>query len=252
MIKVVIIGSGNVALHLANAFYNSKEVDLVQIYARNIAQLNALKKQVDVTNNIAFLAKAAIYIIAVSDDAIPDVSSLIDAKNGLVVHTSGNISLNSLKNKGRKGIFYPLQSFSKEKSVCFNKIPFCLEAQNKEDFNLLKKLAESIGKEIYEINSEQRKAIHLAAVFVNNFTNHLYKISNDICEKHKIPFKILYPLIDETTSKIKELSPEKAQTGPAIRNDKETIQNHLNILDKEQQDIYQLITKSIQKNGKKL
>jgi predicted short-subunit dehydrogenase-like oxidoreductase (DUF2520 family) len=110
---------------------------------------------------------------------------------------------------------------------------------------LLEKLAKLIGVKIYALNSEQRKALHVAAVFVNNFTNHLYKIGNDICEENKVPFEILHPLIDETAQKIKTLSPQKAQTGPAVRNDHKTVKNHLGLLNKEQRQIYQIITKSI-------
>ncbi|MEX6627356.1 Rossmann-like and DUF2520 domain-containing protein [Tenacibaculum salmonis] len=252
MIRIVIIGGGNVALHLANAFSKTKEISLVQMYARNIQQLESLKKQVDITDDITLLVDADIYIIAVSDDAISEVSSKINKQHSLIVHTSGSVSLNSLKNNGRKGVFYLLQSFSKDKEVFFDKIPFCLEAENNEDFNLLNKLAKSIGKKTYSINSQQRKAIHLSAVFVNNFTNHLYKIGDDICKEYQVPFEILHPLIEETAKKIQKLTPEKAQTGPAKRNDKKTIQNHLELLNKEQQDIYKIITKSIQKNGKKL
>ena len=141
-----------------------------------------------------------------------------------------------------------LQTFSLEKKVDFNEVPFCLEAENKKDEEQLVELANLISKKIYTINSEQRKALHVAAVFVNNFTNYLYKIGNDICKEHQVPFDILLPLIKETASKIEVLSPEKAQTGPAIRNDKKTIKNHLDLLNKEQQKIYKMITKSIQ-NG---
>lgn len=252
MVKVVIIGGGNVATHLVKAFSKTKEISLVQLYARNHEQIAHLKHYTSITNKIDLLADADIYIIAVSDDAITEVSSKINQKNSLVVHTSGSASLNSLKNNGRKGIFYLLQSFSKDKIVDFSAIPFCLEAENKNDLILLEKLANSIGKKIYHINSEQRKRLHVAAVFVNNFTNHMYKIGSDICSKHKVPFEVLLPLIQETAKKIIELTPEEAQTGPAKRNDKKTIQNHLELLDFEQQEIYKLITKSIQNNGEKL
>jgi predicted short-subunit dehydrogenase-like oxidoreductase (DUF2520 family) len=141
-----------------------------------------------------------------------------------------------------------LQTFSKEKEINFSTVPFCLEAENKEDYLLLEIAAKTIGTKIYAINSEQRKALHVAAVFVNNFTNHLYKIGSDICEENKVPFEILAPLIQETSEKIKTLTPEKAQTGPAIRNDKKTIKNHLELLNKEQKKIYKLITQAI-KNG---
>ena len=141
-----------------------------------------------------------------------------------------------------------LQTFTKNKKVDFSKVPFCLEAEDKNDYQLLEKLAKLLSKHIYNIDSEQRKRLHVAAVFVNNFTNHMYKIGNDICKENNIPFKILGSLIDETASKIKTLSPEKAQTGPAIRNDEETIKNHLNLLSENKQEIYILLTKSIQ-NG---
>ncbi|WP_440121133.1 Rossmann-like and DUF2520 domain-containing protein [Tenacibaculum sp. Ill] len=252
MIKVAIIGGGNVATHLANAFSKTDEVSLVQVYARNIEQVEHLKEVTSITNSIELLTKADVYIIAVSDDAIGDVSRKIEQKNGLVVHTSGSVAMQSLQNTGRKGIFYLLQSFSKDKKVDFNKIPFCLEAENEEDLQLLETLAKTIGKKIYRINSEQRKRLHVAAVFVNNFTNHMYKIGADICNEHQVPFEVLLPLIQETAQKITELSPDAAQTGPAKRNDQKTIQDHLALLNAEQQEIYKLITKSIQQNGKEL
>ncbi|CAM1335038.1 Rossmann-like and DUF2520 domain-containing protein [Tenacibaculum aestuariivivum] len=252
MIRVVIIGGGNVATHLAEAFFKVKEVNLIQMYARKLTQIEHFKNQTAITNNLRLLVAADVYIIAVTDNAISEVSLHIDKKNSLVVHTSGSTPLNSLKNNGGKGVFYLLQSFSKNRKVNFNKIPFCLEAENKQDLKLLKTLAETIGKKIYTINSEQRKTLHVAAVFVNNFTNHLYKIGKDICKKNQIPFEILHPLIKETAKKITVLSPEKAQTGPAKRNDEKTILNHLDLLNKEQQKIYQIITKSIQKNEKEL
>lgn len=252
MIKIAIIGGGNVATHLVNAFSKTKEVALVQMYARNITQIEHLKHKTPITNSLDLLVDADIYIIAVSDDAIANVSSKIDKKNSLVLHTSGSVALNTLKNNGRKGVFYLLQSFSKDKNVNFDEIPFCLEAENKQDLVLLESLAKSIGKKIYHINSAQRKQLHVAAVFVNNFTNHMYKIGADICEKHQIPFEILHPLIQETSAKITELTPKNAQTGPAKRNDRKTIKNHLDLLTEKQQEIYQLITKSIQNNGEKL
>ncbi|WP_026777712.1 Rossmann-like and DUF2520 domain-containing protein [Polaribacter sp. Hel_I_88] len=230
MNTILIVGKGNVATHLYNAFLNVDEIAVTQISSR------------DLTN----IPKATITIIAVSDDAIAKVSSKIT--NNFVVHTSGSVALNDLKNIKRKGVFYMLQTFSKDKKVDFKEVPFCLEAENKEDYQQLEFLAKSIGKKIYEISSEQRKTLHVAAVFVNNFTNHLFKIGNDICNTNNIPFEILHPLIKETVLKIEELSPENAQTGPAVRNDKKTIKNHLNLLDKNQQKIYKILTKSIQ-NG---
>jgi predicted short-subunit dehydrogenase-like oxidoreductase (DUF2520 family) len=233
MISVLLIGKGNVGSHLYNAFLNADGITVTQISARNLENI----PQADLT------------IIAVSDDAIAEVSSKI--KNDLVVHTSGSVSINDLKNDSRKGVFYMLQTFSKDKKVDFSEVPFCLEAENINDYKTLEIVAKSIGKKIYPISSEQRNTLHVAAVFVNNFTNHLYKIGNDICKENKVPFEILHSLIKETASKIETLSPEKSQTGPAIRNDEKTIKNHLNLLDKNQQEIYKIFTKLIQ-NGDKL
>ena len=230
MISVLLVGKGNVATHLYTAFLKAEKINVKQISSRRLENITPA----DVT------------IIAVSDDVIAEVSSKI--KNTFVVHTSGSVALNDLKNNSNKGVFYMLQTFSKEKEVDFSEVPFCLEATNEKEYLLLEKLAESIGKKIYPINSKQRKTLHVAAVFVNNFTNHLFKIGNDICEENNVPFEILQPLIKETALKIETLSPEKAQTGPAIRKDKETIKNHLNLLNKEQQEIYTILTKSIQ-NG---
>jgi len=233
MISVLLVGKGNVASHLKTAFLNADTIRVTQISSRQLE----------------IIPHADITIIAVSDDVITEVSSKI--KNDFVVHTSGSVAMNDLKNNSKKGIFYMLQTFSKDKIVDFSEVPFCLEAEHIEDYKLLEKLAKSIGKKTYSISSKQRKTLHLAAVFVNNFTNHLYKIGNDICKENKVPFEILQPLIKETVSKIEHLSPKKAQTGPAIRNDKKTIQNHLNLLNQNQQKIYKTLTKSIQ-NGAKL
>jgi predicted short-subunit dehydrogenase-like oxidoreductase (DUF2520 family) len=230
MISVLLVGKGNVATHLHDTFLSIDNIVFTQISSRDLKNI----------------PKADITIIAVSDDAIAEVSSKI--KNTFVVHTSGACSINELKNTTNKGVFYMLQTFSKDKKVDFNEVPFCLEAENKKDEEQLKELANLIGEKIYSINSEQRKALHVAAVFVNNFTNYMYNIGSDICKEHQVPFDILLPLIKETASKIETLSPEKAQTGPAIRNDKTTIKNHLDLLNKEQQKIYKIITKSIQ-NG---
>ena len=257
MIKVSIIGSGNVAQHLIvalqNSVINGTEMELIQVFARQKTTLFHLLDFNKITDDWSTLAEADLYIIAVSDDAIANVSEQIPYKNKLVVHTSGAISLEVLASNNRKGVFYPLQTFTKNKDVDFKIIPICIESQNASDYQLLQKVAQSISDSVFAINSEQRKALHLAAVFVNNFTNHLYKIGNDICIENNVPFEILKPLIQETAEKITQLSPNEAQTGPAIRNDIETINAHLTFLsDENQKNIYKILTQSIQNNGKKL
>lgn len=250
MISVVILGSGNVASQLIKTFLKIDTINLKQVYTRNQEDINTLKVSIDTTNDISLLKQADITIIAVSDDAISSISSHI--KNSFVVHTSGSVDMKSLNNIGRKGVFYPLQSFSKKKKVDFKNIPICLESETNEDLLKLEELVSLLQSKSYILSSQQRKKIHVAAVFANNFSNHMYTIANEICEKYNIPFDILHPLIEETSNKIKNLTPKKAQTGPAKRNDAETIENHLNLLSKNQQEIYLKITQSIQEYGKKL
>jgi predicted short-subunit dehydrogenase-like oxidoreductase (DUF2520 family) len=250
MISVVILGSGNVASQLIQAFLKIDTINLKQVYTRNQNDINTLNSSIETTNDISLLKKADVTIIAVSDHAISSISSHI--KNSFVVHTSGSVDMKSLNNIGRKGVFYPLQSFSKKKKLDFKNIPICLESETNEDLQKLEELVSLLQSKSYLLSSHQRKKIHVAAVFANNFSNHMYTIANEICEKYNIPFDILHPLIEETTNKIKKITPEKAQTGPAKRNDAETIENHLNLLSKNQQEIYLKITQSIQEYGKKL
>jgi predicted short-subunit dehydrogenase-like oxidoreductase (DUF2520 family) len=257
MVKVTIIGSGNVAQHLIAAFQNSKntgdEIELVQVFSRKANTLVNLLDADLVTTDLAALLDADLYIIAVSDDAINTVAAMLPFKNRLVVHTSGSMGLDVLHDNNRRGVFYPLQTFTKNKPVDFKSIPICLESENPTDFRLLDKVAKVISDKAFTINSEQRKALHVAAVFVNNFTNHLYTIGNKICEENQVPFDILKPLILETAHKIMTISPNEAQTGPAKRNDITTIEAHqLFLSEKNQSTIYKIITQSIQDHGKKL
>lgn len=253
MIKVSIIGSGNVAQHLIQAFQLNSQIELVQVVARDIKSVAHLLDSNRITTDYTQLQEADLYIIAVSDDAIAEVSSALPFKNRLVAHTSGTVALDSLNSNNRPAVFYPLQTFSKDKPIDFKSVPVCLEAENETDVQILKQLAHSISNAVYEINSEQRKALHVAAVFVNNFVNYLYQMGNEICDTNAIPFEILKPLIQETANKIATLSPKNAQTGPAKRNDLKTIAAHEEFLkDENQAAIYKLLTQSLQNNGKKL
>ena len=253
MIRVSIIGSGNVAQHLIQEFSKTTDIELVQIFARKAASVSHLITPDKIIFNLNELKPVDVTIIAVTDDAIEAVSNQIPFEKQLVVHTSGSIALETTNNKNRKGVFYPLQTFTKSKEIDFKTIPICLEAQNDTDLKTLETVAESISEVVYKINSEQRKALHIAAVFVSNFVNHLYQIGNDICIENDLSFDILKPLIQETANKILTLSPNEAQTGPAKRKDTQTINAHLNYITNDtQKEIYKLLTKSIIDNGKKL
>jgi len=253
MIKVTLIGSGNVAQHLLSAFNKSTAVELVQVFSRRNESVSHLIPVEKITTDLDSLAEADVYIIAVLDDAIATVASRLPFKNRLVVHTSGSASMQSLNDNNRKGVFYPLQTFTKGKEVDFKTIPICIESQFNDDYNVLKKVADTISDKVFTINSEQRRSLHVSAVFVNNFVNHLYSIGNAICDDRQVPFEILQPLIRETADKILTLTPNEAQTGPAKRNDRTTIESHLDFLsDENHKNIYKLLTQSIQDNGKKL
>jgi predicted short-subunit dehydrogenase-like oxidoreductase (DUF2520 family) len=253
MIKITIIGSGNVAQHLIDAFAKSGAVEIMQVFSRTQKQISSLLDSSKITNDWNALIETDLYIIAVSDDAIASVSSQLPFENRLVVHTSGSAPLTILDNKNRRGVFYPLQTFTKGKTIDFKAIPFCLETQLESDYKILEEVAKSISQSVYKIDSHQRKALHVAAVFVNNFTNYLYQLGNDICQENHVPFDILKPLILETAEKLLTLSPKEAQTGPAKRNDISTIEAHESFLSNENQStIYKILTQSIQNHGKKL
>jgi predicted short-subunit dehydrogenase-like oxidoreductase (DUF2520 family) len=253
MIKVVIIGSGNVAHHLIKAFSESSEIEIIQAFARNKAALSNVLESHQIISDFRELKKADLYIIAVSDDAINWVSEQLLFTDRLVVHTSGSAAIAEINSKNRRGVFYPVQSVSKNKSVDFKSIPIGIEAENDSDLKTIEMLANSISEKVFQMDSSQRKALHVAAVFVNNFVNYMYQIGSEICTENRISFDILKPLIEETVKKIDAISPKEAQTGPAIRNDKNTINAHLEfLLDENKKNIYKILTQSIQENGKKL
>lgn len=251
MIEVVIIGSGNVAQHLILAFAKSKKIDIVQVFSRQKEAITHLLDSSKITDDWNNLAQADLYIIAVSDGVIAEVSSQIPFTNKLVAHTSGSVAFTEINSKNRRAVFYPLQTFTKDKPVDFSQIPICIESENATDYQLLNTIGKTISDVVIAINSEQRKALHIAAVYVNNFVNYMYQIGNEICIKNNVEFEILKPLIQETAKKIMMLSPKEAQTGPAKRDDKQTIESHLVFLkDENHRKIYKILTQSIQNNGK--
>jgi len=254
MINAVILGAGNVATHLFNAFQETENIKVVQVYNRSKKKLAYFEKNTPTTSTISEIVEADVYIISVADDSIGSLSKKLLFKNKLVVHTSGSVAINSISKNNHCGVFYPLQTFTAGKKVDFKTIPLCIEAKHNADLLLLETLAKSISESIYKINSEQRKALHIAAVFVNNFVNHLYQKGEEICKENNVSFDILKPLIVETARKVAELSPINSQTGPAKRNDLKVIEQHLTDLNTiAQQDIYTLLTKSIQDtHGNKL
>ncbi len=254
MIRVVILGTGNVATHLFDAFFEASGVEVLQVYGRNKKSLAYFSNKTKTTTQLQKLEPADVYIMAVTDDVIGSFSNQIPFSNKLVVHTSGGVDMDVLSNKNRKGVFYPLQTFTKGRAIDFSTIPICVEAENASDSTLLKKLGEQISKKVVEISSKERSKLHVAAVFVNNFVNYLYFAGEEIAKENKLNFELLKPLIFETAKKIETLSPKEAQTGPAKRNDIKTIKKHLHLLhNSTHKKLYKQLTKAIVKQyGKKL
>lgn len=257
MIKIAIIGSGNVAQHLIKIFLDlektNSEICVNQIFARKKEAVSHLAVHSKIINNLEFLEDADVYILAISDEAISSVSSQLPFTNRFIVHTSGSMPLEELDCRNQRGVFYPLQTFSKNRTLDFKTIPICLETEHEKNYQILDKIAKLISNTVLPIDSQQRKALHISAVFVSNFVNHLYLIGEKICSEHNISFDILKPLILETAQKITILSPSEAQTGPAKRKSTKILKEHENfIFDETEKNIYKILTQSIQKHDKEL
>lgn len=254
--EVVFIGSGSVATHLALAL-KAKGVTISQVYSRtkiNAATL-AEKLNTSYTTDLSEIYdKADIYFYALNDASFRNTLKSFDLPDAIHVHTGGSIPMSEFDGIARKyGVFYPLQTFSKEKEVDFSQIPICIEANNGDVQQKLLDLANLLNSKTYLISSEQRKKLHLAAVFACNFSNYMYDISSQILEEIGVGFDILKPLIMETALKVQSVTPYKGQTGPAVRFDDKIITNHLNML-KNRRDlkkIYKILSKDIYKRHKK-
>lgn len=250
MIKVVVLGAGNVGSHLCKVLEQNPQVLLLQNYNRKGVSISGC--HVPVTNQLSSIASAEVYIVTYTDNALLEVSESFKQLKGLVVHTSGATPMDVFNSLDNYGVFYPLQSFNKSIPVDFSNIPIATEANTTNNETLLLSLARSISTKVYKINSKQRNGLHVAAVFANNFSNFMYTQAKSICDEHAIDFSILKPLINDTIHKLVQKNPEETQTGPAIRKDSKTIERHLEIIkEDEQKELYTLLTKAIQKHYEK-
>jgi len=231
--QLCLIGAGNLATQLAPALAG-KGHRFLQVYSRtelNARQLASVLKCEAVTQPDLILPNADLYICALKDDALPQVLPHLHFGNGLVVHTAGSLPMEILADYTQNyGVFYPLQTFSKHRTVDFSKVPFFIEASSSESLNTLNVLASCLSEKVIPASSDQRKQLHLAAVFANNFVNYLYSIAADIVEAKGMDFQYLLPLIEETAKKMQSLNPVEAQTGPAVRFDHAVMDNHLEML----------------------
>jgi predicted short-subunit dehydrogenase-like oxidoreductase (DUF2520 family) len=245
MKRITILGTGNVAQNLFEAFSHASGFNVVQVVGRDIKKMAFFKNRTSIVPYDEELALTDIYIIAVKDDAISEVSKKIAAK-GLVAHTSGAAALSELKIHERHGVFYPLQTFTKSRLLDFSEVPICIEASNANDLKLLHRLGKVISSNVVAIASDKRRALHVSAVFVNNFTNYMYTIGEELCEENQLDFSLLKPLIKETADKLEFIDAFEAQTGPARRCDQQTLHKHLSQLkSKKHREIYTLLSNSI-------
>lgn len=247
---IVILGSGNVASVLGRKFKAAGH-NILQIVSRNASAASKLAYEWDTesTNYSSIINRNAdVYIIAVSDDAIDDVVADLQLPKKVVAHTAASVTKDVLKNVSQHyGVFYPLQSLNKD-NITLPEAPIFFDGSDELTKKKLEALANSISPQhVLQANDDARMKLHLAAVFVNNFTNHLYAIAENYCKKEGIHFKELLPLIEETVSRLKNISPFSSQTGPAVRNDDETIQKHLSLLEKhpEMKKVYEFLSSSI-------
>jgi len=248
--RITIIGSGNVASHLASAFKNAGH-RIVQVYSRFIqnAALLAYHIGAEPIDNLSLInPETNIFIISVNDDAIISTAQGLAKYGKLTVHTSGAVSLGALSAiVSKAGVFYPLQTLSKNKEIDFFTVPLCIESIDEDTTDQLEQLAQTISNHVYRVNSEQRKVLHLAAVFACNFPNYLYGVAQQLLEKQQMDFEMLRPLILETAQKVQDHLPAEVQTGPAVRNDENTMAAHLQMLNNEPalKSIYTLLSQEI-------
>lgn len=254
--KVVIIGSGNVATHISHALSDGGN-EIVQVFSKTAkhAETLACSLGCDVSNDSSQIVNDAdIYLISASDKAIEKLIPQLcqGRENGIFVHTSGSTDINVFNNYARRyGVIYPMQTFTKSRTLDFRDIPCFVEASDKETETTLCNLAKTISDNVTTMASQQRKVLHLAAVFSCNFVNYCYQASYRLLTESGIPFRTMLPLIDETASKIHDMPPYKAQTGPAVRNDITIIDKHLSMLESDNTlyEIYKIMSEGIYKNS---
>jgi len=251
--KIAMLGSGNVATFLSKALIQAGH-PVTQVWSKNPNNAIALALEIgsdSITNISSILADTDVVIIAVNDDGIENVASQIPKNpKQLILHTSGTTPLLVLENyTSNCGVLYPLQTFSKQDNVDFSVVPICIEGNNPNVLIQIKTLAGQLSNNVNEVNSQQRALLHISAVFACNFTNHLYHIAQKILEDAGLNFDLLRPLIQQTNDKVMLNKPSEMQTGPAKRNDVQTMLKHLAILQAQPnwQDLYQKLSQNIVK-----
>jgi predicted short-subunit dehydrogenase-like oxidoreductase (DUF2520 family) len=253
--RIVIIGSGNLATHLSLALKTAGE-DIAQVLSRTEKHARELAEKLgcNYTSRIDEIDKNAdIYILSVKDDAISEIVSSIckDCSDAVFIHTAGSVPMDIFKSYAQHyGVLYPMQTFSKQRTVDFRPIPCFIEASDEHTLLQIRRLAESISNKIVLADSEKRKKLHLAAVLACNLTNHCYRLAERVLQEEHIDWQLFLPLIDETAKKVAEMSPKEAQTGPMVRYDVNVMNRQIELLpDERTRQIYRLMAESIHEDS---
>ncbi|WP_233582324.1 Rossmann-like and DUF2520 domain-containing protein [Prevotella sp. OH937_COT-195] len=249
--RIVIIGAGNLATNLGEALLR-QGIKVEQVFSRTERSAESLAKRLGSRRTTSFdgiVTGADLYIVSVKDCVLDIVlpKVLEKAAGGIVVHTAGSVPLSVFGDTNvAHGVFYPMQTFSKQKNVNFREISIFVEASDERTCEVLECFSHELTEKVYRLDSEKRRYLHVAAVFVCNFANHCFAIADDLLSAHNIPFSVMLPLINETVKKLEMLSPRESQTGPAARRDIDVINEHLELIESPvARDIYEIMSKSI-------
>ena len=249
--KIVLIGAGNLATHLGKALHAAGH-DMVQVFSRTMQSAETLASFLDaepLTDMAQVRDDADVYIFSVKDSALEQlISQLCGGEKKVFLHTAGSMPMSVFRGKAlHYGVLYPMQTFSKQREVDFSIIPCFIEANDEFALKQIEGLAGQISRRVFQLSSEDRKYLHLSAVFACNFANHCYAASQELLQQHGIPFDVMLPLIDETAAKVHGMTPKEAQTGPAVRYDENVIGKQIQLLENQPyfQKIYDCMSKSI-------
>ena len=249
--KIVLIGAGNLATHLGKALHAAGH-DMVQVFSRTMLSAETLASLLDaepLTDISQVRDDADVYIFSVKDSALEQlISQLCGGEKKVFLHTAGSMPMSVFREKAlHYGVLYPMQTFSKQREVDFSIIPCFIEANDEFALKQIEGLAGQISHRVFQLSSEDRKYLHLSAVFACNFANHCYAASQELLQQHGIPFDVMLPLIDETAAKVHGMTPKEAQTGPAVRYDENVIGKQIRLLENQPyfQKIYDCMSKSI-------
>ena len=249
--KIVLIGAGNLATHLGKALHAAGH-DMIQVFSRTMQSAETLASLLDaepLTDIAQVRDDADVYIFSVKDSALEQlISQLCGGEKKVFLHTAGSMPMSVFRGKAlHYGVLYPMQTFSKQREVDFSIIPCFIEANDEFALKQIEGLAGQISHRVFQLSSEDRKYLHLSAVFACNFANHCYAASQELLQQHGIPFDVMLPLIDETAAKVHGMTPKEAQTGPAVRYDENVIGKQIQLLENQPyfQKIYDCMSKSI-------